>query len=296
MPRESIACLLVLCMVPWVVTGQVNAPKKRPARQVAAPRPEPPAAPASQSAPKVDAPMVNADVLALVEAGLPDGVVMEKIRSSRTAFDTSTSALVALRRANVSATVIQLMVNPDAAPTAGAAPAGPAAPVGTPEPCTAQVGGQLAFMTGASPAMWYTAQGERDRVEIQYERGTLHRVGFMGIGATLLLLKPMRGQLRLPADATFYSCLNPTDTPLVRFTLDEEDDERHTSVARGGPFKQSFRISDGDLVPVTFTKLPQGFFEIKPRAPLTSGEYGFVPQVGLNYFVAGDRVYAFGVE
>jgi hypothetical protein len=50
MPRESTACLLVLCVVPWVVMAQVTAPKKTPARQVATPRPEPRQAPASQSA------------------------------------------------------------------------------------------------------------------------------------------------------------------------------------------------------------------------------------------------------
>ena len=144
--------------------------------------------------------------------------------------------------------------------------------------------------------MWYAPAAGAKRTEMQYERGTLQRVGFAGIGATLLLLKPKTGQLRVPAATVFYSCFNPTETPLVKFTVDDDDDERHTSVGRGALWKQSFRISDGDLVPITFSKTPQGFFEVKTRTTLTRGEYGFVPQVGANYFTAGERVYAFGVD
>lgn len=60
--------------------------------------------------------MTNQDVLALVTAGLPESVVIEKIRTSKTSFDTSTEALVALKKEGVPSSVIRLMVNPDAKP------------------------------------------------------------------------------------------------------------------------------------------------------------------------------------
>ena len=131
---------------------------------------------------------------------------------------------------------------------------------------------------------------------MQYERGTLHRVGFAGIGATLLLLNPINATLRLKPATVFYSCINPTDALLVKFSTDKEDNERNTSVARGGPWNQSFRISEDDIVPIDFKKLPQGFFEIKPKKSLVVGEYGFVPQGSVGYFASGERVYAFGVD
>lgn len=244
-------------------------------------------------------PLLNKDIISLVEAGLPEAVIVEKIRTSRTAFDTSTEQLLALKQAGVPGSVIQLMINPASQPQPTTTPSGVllvgSAAASEPEPCKTASDGRLPWLSGASPAMWYL-DAQNGRIEIQYERGTLHRVGFMGIGATLLLLKPLSAQLRLSSDTVFYSCINPTEAPLVRFSLDEEDDERNTSVARGGPWNHSFRISDEDLVPMAFRKLPQGFFEIKARTSLKPGEYGFVPQAGFNYFVAGERVYAFGVD
>lgn len=241
--------------------------------------------------------MTNQDVVALVTAGLPESVVIEKIRTSKTSFDTSTEALVALKKQGVPGGVIRLMVNPGAKPEAA-----PSAVVSwqgqtqSPEECKAGPGGQIPWLTGASPAMWYSETDGADRVEMQYERGTLHRVGFAGIGATLLILNPINATLRLKRSAVFYSCINPTDAPLVKFSTDKKDNQRDTSVARGGPWNQSFNISEGDIVGISFKKLPQGLFEIRTKTDLPPGEYGFVPQGSVGYFASGERVYAFGVE
>jgi len=242
-------------------------------------------------------PLTNKDVIALVEAGLPDGVVIEKIRTSKRAFDTSTDALLALKKAGVSASVIQLMVNPEAKLEAGGVSALPWQTASGPEPCKTSPGGVQPWLEGASPAMWYSETEGSNRIEMQYERGATQFVGFMGIGATLLVLRPLNAYLRLKPGAVFISCIPSADAPLVRFTMEREDNERNTSVSRGMlGANYSFSISADDIVPVDSQKTPQGFWIIKPRTELGPGEYGFVPQGVTGFFSAGDRVYTFGID
>ena len=73
-------------------------------------------------------PMTNADVVALVQAGLGDDLIITKIRQTKAAsFDTSTEGLVALKKQKVSDKIVEAMVlwkkdPPPAAAAAGAAP------------------------------------------------------------------------------------------------------------------------------------------------------------------------------
>lgn len=64
-------------------------------------------------------PLTNDNIVTMVQAGLPQDVIVEKIKASKTAFDTSTEALVALKKAGVGGDVIRIMVNPaaEASPT-----------------------------------------------------------------------------------------------------------------------------------------------------------------------------------
>lgn len=58
------------------------------------------------SAPASGAVITNTDVLQLVRAKMPDPVVLAKIKSSPTKFDTSAKALIALKQAGASDAVI----------------------------------------------------------------------------------------------------------------------------------------------------------------------------------------------
>jgi hypothetical protein len=246
------------------------------------------AVPAGAASPQK--PLSNEDILNMVQAGLPPDVVIEKIKSSKTAFDTSTEALVALKKAGVSGDVIRIMVNPAAElkPAGGGASA--------PAPCQVPAGGQAPWLSGASPAMWMLDPDKGERTEVNYERGTIAHVGFAGFGTQLLVLHPIKAGLRVTGRTQFLSCINPTDAPLVHFSLDTKSDERNTSVGRITPFNMSFHISQEDLVPFKFEKTQDGYFKITPDAPLKAGEYGFVPQGSIGFFSAGERVYTFGVN
>src|SRR5262245_47211375 len=69
--------------------------------------------------------LTNADVAEMVRSGLPDSVIVAKIRTAPARFDVGTEALVALKRAGASDRVLEAMVAaggaPAAVPAAGSA-------------------------------------------------------------------------------------------------------------------------------------------------------------------------------
>ena len=67
-----------------------------------------PAAP-PPSAPAV-AVLRNADIIKLVKVGIDDGTIIAKINNSKCQFDTSTDALVLLKKSGISAAVLKAMV------------------------------------------------------------------------------------------------------------------------------------------------------------------------------------------
>src|SRR5271169_5361153 len=85
-------------------------------------------------APPVANRLTNQDIKDLVEIGLSNDVIIEKIQGAEsTDFDTSVEALKTLKAARVPDAVIRLMVNPHAVPTAISTPPvdAPSRPVGS---------------------------------------------------------------------------------------------------------------------------------------------------------------------
>ena len=60
--------------------------------------------------------LTNEKVITMVQAGLPANIIVNKIRASKTNFNTSTDELIRLKQANVHDDVINAMVNPNAGP------------------------------------------------------------------------------------------------------------------------------------------------------------------------------------
>lgn len=84
--------------------------------------------------------LTNRDIVKLVQAKLPEDIIIAKIKQSKTNFDTSVDGLVALRTAGVSDRLMAFMMDPKSEPAAAAPVAAHvAASVDTPlEPAPAQ--------------------------------------------------------------------------------------------------------------------------------------------------------------
>src|SRR5438067_2556727 len=73
--------------------------------------------------------LTNQSIVEMVKAGLSERVIIAKIRTSPTNFDTRTDALIALKNNGVSEQVIEAIMSPPAA--AAAPPPPPSAPAGS---------------------------------------------------------------------------------------------------------------------------------------------------------------------
>ena len=98
----------------------------------------PPKKVASKSTGPVTPVLTNQDIIKLVKAKISDDLIIQKISTSKTRFDTSVDGLVALRDAGVDDRLLAVMMNPGTAGGGGTAPAGTKAPAATnPPPASA---------------------------------------------------------------------------------------------------------------------------------------------------------------
>jgi hypothetical protein len=115
--------------------------------------------PQKKAVPKKTAPaeqvMTNKDVIKLVQAGIPENIVMQKIQTSKTKFDTSVDGLLELKKGGVSDNLIAFIMNPPAAgppPTTAPTPGPPAPAVATtPAPAVATTPTPVANPNSGAP-------------------------------------------------------------------------------------------------------------------------------------------------
>src|SRR5688572_19364607 len=106
--KKLISSVLVCCLSFAVIAAPASLSQDPPAQEQNAAKPQP-----------VANTLTNKDVIDMLKAGLTAEVVVAKIKSSATNFDTSPAALTELKAANVPDDVILAMVN---GPATAAAP------------------------------------------------------------------------------------------------------------------------------------------------------------------------------
>ena len=229
--------------------------------------------------------LTNDSLIALKKAGLSDSVIISKIRSSQTKFDTSTNGLVNLKKAGFSDPVIEAVVNAGSpAPPAAAAPAAPApaaAPAAAREGIMQLIGGKSVELAPANASVEFNT-------------------GFFD-SKSELVLKGRKAQYRV-ADKkpVFYSTWSPNDAPLVRLKPGSDHDDRNLKISSGsfapfgGSVTHGIRSEDKiDMEPAE--RDARGLYKLSPKEPLKPGEYGFVLTFGMAGGASG-RVYDFGVD
>jgi hypothetical protein len=123
-------------------------------------------------------PLDNTDIIRMVKAGLSSDVILAKIESSETAFDTATDALVHLGEAKVPDDVIKaMMARAGTAATTTKPPATPAQTAATP---------------GAGPTEPNVARGELLLAEIYRTRGLCTALGDLRATKETLIFLPTK--------------------------------------------------------------------------------------------------------
>ena len=249
--------------------------------------------------------LTNDSIIQLTRAKFAESVILAKIRSTPSTFDTRADALIALKRAGVSEKVLEAMLSAgqSASPTTPAAPPGAsaAAPPATaptaadPATTPAASGGQATTAAPASPGV--AALPAQTVPPPPREQGTIYRL----VGSTRqeltaalgevqanrafvenkteLVLGGKQSALRIKErQPVFLSSFSPIEAQLARLNPGEND--RNLNIGSGLRVRymsqQRKGVRNEDKVEVTSERDGQGFYRITPRQPLAPGEYAFV--------------------
>lgn len=230
--------------------------------------------------------LTNDSVIAMKKAGLSDGVILAKIRSSQAKFDVGTQALVTLKQAGVSDPVIEAMVShPGPGGVLPAAAPAPAAGAGAGMP---QVRDSIYHSRGGAFTELVAASASIETSFAFFQ------------SKSELVMKGRKAQYRIAdGQPVFVSSWPANELPLVRLEPGSDHDDRNLKISSGSfmPYGGSQRqgIRNEDKIDVDSEKDPRGFYRIQPKKPLKPGEYGFVLTHGFAGGAAG-KVYDFGID
>ena len=252
--------------------------------------------------------LTNDSIIQLTRAKFTESVILAKIRSTPSTFDTRADALIALKRAGVSDKVLEAMLTggqaassaAPAAPPGGSAAAPPAtAPAAAPAAASATApaasSGQATTAAPASPGV--AALPAQTVPPPPREQGTIYRqVGttWQELTAALgevqanrafvenkteLVLGGKQSALRIKErKPVFLSSFASTEAQLARLNPGEND--RNLNIGSGLRVRymsqQRKGVRNEDKVEVTSERDAQGYYRITPRQPLAPGEYAFV--------------------
>ena len=230
--------------------------------------------------------LTNDSVVQMVKAGLPEAIVIAKIKGTATKFDLKTDSLVSLKKAGVSDKVLEAMVSAGsvtAAPTtAMPAPPAPAVAVGSiknQDVIYQHVGDKYVEMFATSANLETNMAFFQSKSEV--------------------VLEGKRARYRISdKQPVFLSTYSSTDAPLVRLKPGDGHDDRNLKIGSGAfmPFggTQKMGVRNEDKIPINIERDARGFYKLTPASPLPPGEYGFILATG---FGAGSgKIYDFGVD
>lgn len=243
------------------------------------------------------APITNTDVIKLLDAGMPEEVVLQAIQNGQPRFDTSANALISLKTKGATSNVLKAMLQAGDAKKAGsgAAPAAKAASGYNPEEVTVVVDGQSSIM----------------QYRIAQSRSAARAMGFGGM-ATYATLSGTAAQRRLAGTPEFIisvprNAQAPDYLTLANFAV--RNNGTREVMTGGGYMSYTSGINKSRVVPITSEALADqsgardGFvlYSVKPSAPLKQGEYALVLYTGemrtAGFFAQNTNSYFdFGVD
>jgi len=256
------------------------------------------------------APLTNDDIVKMVQAKLPDAVIVAKIKSSACKFDNSTDALIKLQQTGVSGAVLAAMAE-------GGAPAQPGA--GDPPPDLNDPA------SPHDPGIYYVRQnpGGRRMTNLEpsvYSGGKTSGVFTMALTHGISHAKwkaVVRGNmaaLRITeARPTFYfyfemksgtlsysggwggGASSPNEFILAH--MEKKTDDRELVMGQANAFGASTGTQSKDTVPFDFEKVKPGIYKVQPRSDVEPGEYCFYYGGSAQAMGAtGGKVFDFGIN
>ena len=235
--------------------------------------------------------LTNDSVIQMVKAGLPEAVVIAKIKGTATKFDLKTDSLVGLKKAGVSDKVLEAMLAAGSGSAAAAAPAPTTAMPAPPAPAVA------AGALKNQDVIYQLVAGKY--VEMFATSANLETNMAFFQSKSEVVLEGKKAQFRTTdKQPVFLSTYSSTDAPLVRLKQGDDHNDRNLKIGSGAfmPFggTQKMGVRNEDKIAINIERDARGFYKVTPASPLPPGEYGFILATG---FGAGSgKIYDFGVD
>jgi hypothetical protein len=237
-----------------------------------------------QAAAAAQAGMNNADVIALVGAGMSDDIVLAKIHAARsTAFDISIQGLTALKNAGVSTAVIKVMIDPSAG-------TGQAAAVDPDDPMTPHTGFYMETMGADGKVhlekILLTNTSGVKGPSFGSALGTAYSFGIHKSKVKMIIPGTKAEAHTTNTSPTFWiypaGDMSIGNTELVKLEVKKET--REATGASIGVFT-GFSVggAQGDGRQLKIDKVKDGVYKVTVMQPLQPGSYAFIQGTGGSY-------------
>lgn len=224
--------------------------------------------------------LTNDTVLALLEAGLGDEVVIAKIKASPSNFELSTETVIALKQRGVSGPVLAAMIS------ASAVPSPTAMSLDSPDPMVPHPSG--IYLAGVEKMTRIESTTTR-QARTSGMLGAALTGGLSGMRIKAAVNGPTADIQTRESRPVFYfyfdlaeqglgasggAVTSPQEFSLIRF--EAKKDKREAVVGSVGLGGTKAGLRDKDQQEFEVTQMKPGVYKVVPVSPLKAGEYGFV--------------------
>jgi len=255
--------------------------------------------------------LTNDRVMTLVKGGLPTSVIVNKIRTSKTHFDTTTEELLHLQQARVPAEIINAMVEASSVNSTVTSSLG-AGDVSKTDP------NDPTATHDAGIYLYQVVDGSRKMIQLepsvskQMKSGGFFqsamtygiakvkfKAALAGKSAVLQIDQPrptfyfyfeVKGS---GLSTSSYYATSPNEFVLVK--LDTKDNSREVTVSQANVFGAQSGTMDKAVREFAYEKIAPGVYKVTPKVDLSEGEYGFYNGGGAGPS-GGAKIFDFGIR
>jgi hypothetical protein len=246
--------------------------------------------------------LTNEAVIALLNAGLGDEVVIAKINASATSFDLTTERVIELKNKGISGPVLAAMISSGSKSN----PANMAAAMESPDPMLPRPSG--VYMWGADKMKRIESTTSR-QARTSGMLGYMMTGGLSGMRVKAAINGPSARLITAEKTPVFYfyfdqaaqglgaaggAVTSPNEFSLVAF--EKKPDKREAVVGSVGLGGAKSGLRDKDQREFSVSQIAPGIYKVVPSVALLPGEYGFIAGAGGQGANATFRVFDFAVN
>ena len=266
---------------------------------------------AAQNGSSSDEVLTNDKVITMIKAGLPPSIIVNKIRTSKTNFNTSTEELIRLQNARVPTEIMNAMVDASLAASSSNSRTG-AGDVSKADP------NDPASAHDAGIYLLLERDGQRKMIQLEPTVSKQNKTGgvfksMMTYGIAKMKFKAAlsgeKASLQIDqARPVFYFyfevkgsglstsssyATSPNEFALVQ--LDQKSNTREVIVMQANAFGAESGTMDKASRAFHYEKVAPGVYKVTPQTDLTDGEYGFYNAAGIGPS-GGAKIFDFSIR